>query len=351
MRLTALLTAIVVLSCGGRSDPNTELGLGGNSGKGGNGGNGNPIGPGGGSGGSGGVEQDSGGQGADGGSGGSGNLCNEGSYYCAGDTLMVCTHPSQGYGEAKKCEPGMCSASFGQCNSCKPSERTCANATTVSLCDTFGQQTVHGPCPEPSPYCVDKGQCVECNANTHCPPSKSECISPSCKSNVCTFQSVPNGIPCGEGGTCENGLCSKCTAGQINCDAVGIPVACSSTGIWVPQPECAPPSPHCIAGNCVECTSSSHCPAATNECMSAACGASNECGFVPIPSGSPCSNNRQCNGAGACLCTPGAQMNNGNTPRTCNESGAWTNGTPCFGSTGQCHNGKCVQCAESFHCP
>ena len=328
-RTPLILAALVVLSCAGKSETIDPPGGGeaGTSGLGGSGGAGES------------------------GNGGFPTVCEAGSFICTGDVLIVCITPEKGYEAVAVCEHGMCNATQGQCDTCTPSQASCLDDRTVSYCDAFGRSTVHGLCATPTPYCVDDGLCVECADNSHCPMAKSECMARVCQSNHCGYAAVANGAACGQGGVCEGGLCSRCTIGDLACNSAGVPVVCDAEGNWIPETPCAAPYPTCVDGVCVKCQSVSQCPQPGNECMSAACDSEGECGFVQTPAGSPCSDQRQCDGLGACNCEPGAKACNGDTPRTCNADGTWTDSAPCSGSTAQCSDGSCVQCISSYHCP
>ena len=219
-------------------------------------------------------------------------------------------------------------------------------------CDAAGQQMVPSPCEASTPYCVQSGLCVECTGPEHCPLSASECLVAVCNDNACAFEPVQAGVACGVGGTCDgNGLCTYCVPGQKACSGTGAPMECDAQGQWVNLPACASPTPYCKEGVCVQCQSVYQCPASGNECMSAACSAAGSCGFTAKIATTPCSDERQCDGMGACLCETGAKSCQGITPRTCSAAGAWVTGLACSGSTPACVDGACVECAASYDCP
>ena len=302
-----------------------------------------------GQGGSGGTGQGGTGQG---GSGAAPGLCPLGTFACDADVLKACLDPAQGYSPLSTCEPGMCDSVQGQCDTCKPGDAVCLNATWAARCDPNGQELIPDPCGVTTPHCVLAGECVECTDPSHCPLSTSECMVAVCKGHACGFEPVVAGAACGPGGACDgNGLCTYCVPGEKACSGTGAPMQCDAQGQWVGLPPCGSPTPYCKEGVCVQCLSVSQCPASGNECMSSACSATGTCGFVAKPGGTPCSDLRQCNGMGACLCQPGAVSCTGDTPRTCSGAGAWVDGAPCSGSSPACYQGNCVGCTTVYHCP
>ncbi len=348
------LAGLALVACG-KSDSSDELfdkptGSGGSVPAGGSGGIGQ-----GGTGGSAGTGQGGTGGTAGTGQGGTGAApaaCSLGSFICVGDALKACLNPDQGFSTVATCEPGLCDAANGQCDTCRPTDAMCVDDGTAARCDPTGQQMVSEPCGVSTPHCVQDGLCVECTGPSHCPLSTSECLVAVCKEYDCGFEPVVAGTGCGVGGTCDgNGLCTYCVPGQTACSGAGVPMQCDAQGQWVGQPACGSSAPYCKDGVCVQCLSVSHCPLSGNECMAAACSANGSCGFTAKAAGTLCSDLRQCDGKGACLCQPGARSCLGETPRTCSSSGVWVNGTPCAGGTPACLQGTCVQCTSAYHCP
>ena len=370
MRVLAALAVgtLLCVSCG-KGDSNDKLfeetpasggaGQGGSGGTGGSaqGGSGSAQGGTGGSaqGGTGGTGQSGGGAGQGGtGTGGTGGtgLCTAGTSLCDGNVLMTCFDSQVGYMTVATCEPGRCDDEHGECDICDATDALCVDAVTAARCDATGQQMVPAPCEASTPYCVESGRCVECAEPQHCPLSASECLVAVCKDNACAFEPVLAGVACGVGGNCDgNGLCTYCTPGQKTCSGTGAPMECDAQGQWVHLPACATPTPYCKEGVCVQCQSVYQCPASGNECMSSACSASGTCGFTAKIATTPCSDQRQCDGMGACLCTPGTKSCQGNTPRTCSAAGAWIAGSTCSGGTPTCLDGECVECMASYDCP
>lgn len=366
-RVLAILTAgfLLCVSCG-KSDSNDKLfeetpATGGTS-QGGSSGTAGSA-----QGGTGGAAQGgTGGQGGTslGGTGGTGQggtglagtgglgLCTPGTSICDGNVLMTCFDSQVGYATVATCQPGRCDAEHGECDVCDPTDAVCVDSVTAAHCDAAGQQMVPSPCEASTPYCVQSGLCVECTGPEHCPLSASECLVAVCNDNACAFEPVQAGVACGVGGTCDgNGLCTYCVPGQKACSGTGAPMECDAQGQWINLSTCASPTPYCKEGVCVQCQSVYQCPASGNECMSAACSAAGTCGFTAKIATTPCSDERQCDGMGACLCETGAKSCQGITPRTCSAAGAWVTGLACSGSTPACVDGACVECAASYDCP
>jgi len=146
----------------------------------------------------------------------------------------------------------------------------------VCVGDSTGRQcadcTNNNHCDPPEPYCVAQF-CVACRDAGDCtsPPSgsHSDCISPGCSRNTCSYPSTNEGGPCGSGGTCAAGACV--TGCQSNAECNDFEICTTDT---------------CSAGSCTNtpitncCHSSADCDdeyiCTTDSCVQ------NACDFDPV---------------------------------------------------------------------
>ncbi len=128
---------------------------------------------------------------------------------------------------------------------------------------------------------------------------------------------------------------------------------CSEDGQTQSVTDCDAATPYCIgAGNCVQCTQASHCPA-VGECATRTCD-NNQCVPIPVTINTPCSGG-VCDGAGNCVeCTnPGQCADTDCTNATCVDNTCDStnepSGTDC--SAGVCNSsGTCVGCVSAGDC-
>ncbi|HZU83176.1 MAG TPA: hypothetical protein VE987_09680 [Polyangiaceae bacterium] len=147
-------------------------------------------------------------------------------------------------------------------------------------------------------------------------------------------------LPCGDAGTCPNGLVCSPTLGCVQC------VAASN---------CPTATPVCgAAGQCVQCASNTDCSGTTPACYPGthtcrpACSADGGGGGVQCGAGLMCDT-----ATGACVgcvtsasCPTSRAVCDSNT-QTCVQCQF---DADCSGSTPRCRNNACVQCASSADC-
>ncbi|MCX8200393.1 MAG: dockerin type I domain-containing protein [Candidatus Micrarchaeota archaeon] len=216
--------------------------------------------------------------------------------------------------------------------------------------------------------CDDTGNCVSCIDNSVCTFSqqlnKKVCIS-SCAGAPCS----PDKPCCQSSPFCVNGLCSKCAAGQKECDTQLCASGCCDaiTGECICEgkacaldSDCCSASKYCVNGKCSKCPAgqrecdtqkcaSGCCDAVTGECACGGlvCSSDNDCcKLAPhcvdgkcseCPAGQvPC---QTCKG-GCCLKSGGCPLCDG---KTCAKA------EDCCESSPFCNNGACVQCPPGQH--
>ncbi|MBI3201123.1 MAG: LamG domain-containing protein [Myxococcales bacterium] len=288
--------------------------------------------------------------------------CDDGEFRCAGDNLETCKADRSGFQPVATCLPGLCDAPGKQCDNCVPGAGTCdSSGSGYSACDATGQTQEKVSCSAPKPFCVAVSgapACVECKAQTDCPPSTAQCQVSSCSvSGSCGVSPVVKDAPCGAsgaGGKCDGaGACVYCQPGQKRCSGA-VPEACDAKGQWVAGNSCAGAAPVCAQGDCVQCQAPSDCPATVNECLSVTC-ASAQCGLSPKSQGTTCAAGAgTCDGSGQCnVCQPGTKACNGNVPLVCGSNGQYSAQPACSGATPNCAptTGTCVQCTSATQCP
>ncbi|EYF00860.1 Hypothetical protein CAP_8949 [Chondromyces apiculatus DSM 436] len=252
---------------------------------------------------------------------------------------------------------------------------------TVEACN--GDAPVHLPAAANSAcaqdgglFCDGAGACVECLAESQCPPWTNDCAMPTCEMNACGFDYAPDGtalvddVPgdcrrreCdGAGGielepfamdpyddgnectadTCENGTPSNqavadgtaCTqnGGQVCMGGVCRRAAGSTCATAI---ECA--SGFCADGRCCE-------SACTGNCVSCA-NPTGTCANVPVGEPDTCAAGSVCNAAGVCqeengqTCTDGDECLSGNcVDGRCCESACTGDCVSCANPTGTCAN-------------
>ena len=150
------------------------------------------------------------------------------------ETVDLCENVSCTGGQTCNASTGACECPSGQVLSDGRCEQAnCANGG--SSCST-------GVCD------MNSGQCVECTSDSHCSGNK-ECIN-----NTCQVIDTCKNVTCTGGKTCVDGTCA-CPAGKIDNNGVCEGPDCSNGGVT-----CSGSTPQCSSsGQCVECTSDSHC--------------------------------------------------------------------------------------------
>jgi len=145
------------------------------------------------------------------------------------------------------------------------------------FCDTVAHVCVNYctadvDCPDPCfPHCaINKGCCVECVQNSHCPHTDTsngglawrgqDALRTVCEFNTYTCVPPPPNSGCAADG---------------DCSVVGKPACSSTQGSCVPclfDIHCKAPTPACNTGRqvCVTCTSNSYCPPG-QECVGGNC--------------------------------------------------------------------------------
>ncbi len=162
------------------------------------------------------------------------------------------------------------------------------------------------------------GGMMMCNGPEDCPPSPTDCATPTCDADthLCGVDFAGEGKPCFDNGGhfCDGqGQCVSCII-DTDCPTTGNPT-CSPLGVFSGLPtcvggKCAPPvQDDCFAkklpcdpnNGCVFCTSESDCkPYVLSDCETPTCDTNTgACGKMPVPLGSDCALGT-CNGKGSC---------------------------------------------------
>lgn len=235
-------------------------------------------------------------------------LCLPNTFECEGDILKTCKNDGSGYTETDCALEG------------EPCSRT-AGACTEDVCSD-GQRR-----------CTDDDVLEECNETRTGFVTVSECDV-----GLCDSQSLE---------------CDECITGNSSCSG-GQKLECSPDGQTETLDDCPVSTPYCIgAGNCVQCTQASHCPA-VGECATRTCD-NNTCTPIPVDVNTPCSGG-VCDGAGNCVeCVSPAQCGADTecANPTCNDNECDVQNEPddtdCSG--GVCNgSGACVECTSPSHC-
>ncbi len=257
---------------------------------------------------------------------------------------------AEGAACGKQGEGGQCD-SAGQCTYCTPQEARCAGLVP-EVCDAKGEWKAEPACAGADPVCFG-GVCVECVAETDCPPSTNECLSVVCAGNACGYSPKAPGVEClGGTGHCDGaGQCNLCDPGAVTCNG-NKPLRCGSDGRYSEGAPCEGSKPECApeTATCVQCTSASHCAPPANECLTVSC-TGNACAYSPKQKGVVCAARAgTCNGAGQChRCEPATRKCDGKVPSLCGSDGQWAAEPACVGACGGPNSG-CVECTNVGHC-
>ncbi len=157
--------------------------------------------------------------------------------------------------------PGACNKCVsGSCNGGTPCTLSAADISNCKKCPTNGCGEPTSRCTNPTPHCKSNNVCVQCTQDSHCPEGY-ECVNNVCEEINCgaceAYSSTTN--------QCE----SECTSAKPHCSNGGQCVECTSPS------HCTTSSkPYCSnSGSCVACTDNLHCPggAACGNCIDGAC--------------------------------------------------------------------------------
>ena len=253
---------------------------------------------------------------------GSGQACTDNK--C--ETVDLCENVSCTGGQTCNASTGACECPSGQVLS----DGRCEQAN----CANGGPSCSTGVCD------MDSGQCVECTSDSHCGGNK-ECIN-----NTCQVIDACKNVTCTGGKSCVDGTC-VCPSGQLDNNGTCEAPNCTNGGI-----SCSGSTPQCSSsGQCVECTSDSHC-ANGEKCISNFCQTVDACEGITCVGGKICVN-------GNCLCPSGQLDNNGTCelPNCANGGITCTGGKECQNKVCVCpsnkpnlSNGVCVECASNSQC-
>ncbi len=180
----------------------------------------------------------------------------------------------------------------------------CTNDATCNpangACEGGSNKPVDTPCDDGSYFCTADADCRACNRSEQCPDDDgNECNTGLCAHHECML--IATGGACdffGQTGVCEGGVC-------VDADLC-VPYPCTDQGDCVSD-ACNPSNGTCVypplpantscnddggaycdgRGNCVECTTGSHCYDA-DPCTSDVCLASGQCVNSQAPNGSFC---------------------------------------------------------------
>ena len=226
-----------------------------------------------------------------------------------------------------------CNASTGECE-CPSGQVLSDGRCEQANCANGGPSCSTGVCD------MDSGQCVECTSDSHCGGNK-ECIN-----NTCQVIDACKNVTCTGGKSCVDGTC-VCPSGQLDNNGTCEAPNCTNGGI-----SCSGSTPQCSSsGQCVECTSDSHC-ANGEKCISNFCQTVDACEGITCVGGKICVN-------GNCLCPSGQLDNNGTCelPNCANGGITCTGGKECQNKVCVCpsnkpnlSNGVCVECASNSQC-
>lgn len=140
------------------------------------------------------------------------SACTEGQTICDGDVLKSCNADRTGFDTVKTCEPGLCDANAGECDTCIAGTLDCLDSRVTRRCAIDGSAWINAACPADTPICVGLGKCVVCDSDDDCSTS-ADCRTPHCElaTGVCAPQLALPGTDCSGGRQCNgSGECVKC---------------------------------------------------------------------------------------------------------------------------------------------
>ncbi len=275
-----------------------------------------------------------------------------GEVYCSGVQRIACA-PSLLSVETETCSSSAhCQAGAGaSCAVCLEGAFSCVDNQLHECSPGEGWvATDDPPCTPAAPCNRDTGTCTA----LVCLPGQRRCEGDSlqeCNADQSAFTQIEMCDP----GLCDpvNFECDTCAAGDAECAANGSDkLICASDGQSAETQACASETPHCRgSGECVECTSDSHCSAP--ECYTPTCNlGAGSCSMGPAAEGIDCSTG-VCDGAGNCVeCNDASQCTASGecyrptcTDGTCGQTG--NTGMACGGGNNLCSgSGDCLSCPE-----